>query len=290
MLRIVVACNVAAAVLAVLVQRPAIEAPLTFVSLSAAPIAIAWLSWRAFRHDGINYTKWMVIGWGALALMVLPGIFGSLVNVPLLSLTQMDFLHLAFAMAVFESLVLSISLAHWLRVLEVRRLAAELAAAQDPLTGLLNRRGFNEHSLARKVDEGWAPDAWIAVIDIDHFKGINDRYGHACGDAVLQRLADLLAETRGAGEVAARYGGEEFVLMYTAASQREALAVLDELRRRFAATPTLEGGTRISHSFSAGLVRAADHPASDPDGLVARADAALYAAKRAGRNRVHISA
>lgn len=287
-LRVAIFANLAASLFAIVVQRPEIEAPLTFASLSATPVAIAWLSWRAWRRDGIAYSKWMVIGWGALSITVLPSIFGSLVNVPVLPLTQMDFLQVAFVIAVFESLILSISLANWLRGLEVRRVAAELAAAQDPLTGLLNRRGFTERSLAVRTADGWPDDVWLAVIDIDRFKLINDEYGHAGGDLVLQRLALLLGEACRDGEIAARYGGEEFVLMFRAPSQPDAKTTLERLRRGFANVPTSKGDAQIAHSFSAGLVRAGDHPGSDPDGLVALADAALYAAKRMGRNRVHI--
>lgn len=288
-MKFAILANIAGAAFALLVRQPAIEAPLTFAALTGGPLYIAWLSWRAWRYDGIAYTKWMVLGWGLITLMTLLGVFSSLLDVPWLAFSQIDFVRMAFMATVVESFILSISLAQWLRGLDVRRVAAEIAAAHDPLTGLLNRRGFNEAARSIKQPSGWPDDLWLAAIDIDGFRHINDRYGHAACDVVLERLSRLLTERRKPGDLAARYGGEDFLLLFATSTRPKAVAAVERLRKRFTGSPTVYRDNAIHHTLSAGLVRVADHPDIEPAMLVLLADEALDAAKRAGRNRVHLA-
>jgi diguanylate cyclase (GGDEF)-like protein len=145
-------------------------------------------------------------------------------------------------------------------------------AETDALTGLLNRRGLDT-ALADA-----APGDAVVVIDLDHFKHVNDRYGHAYGDTVLIDFARHLGRVVRASDVVARLGGEEFVLVLGhATSPAVASAVLQRLR---------EGWHTSGHdvTWSAGV--ATRTPDDDPYDTLRRADAALYAAKTAGRNRV----
>ncbi|GAB7041492.1 MULTISPECIES: histidine kinase N-terminal 7TM domain-containing diguanylate cyclase [Catenuloplanes] len=166
----------------------------------------------------------------------------------------------------------------------IELLRADLAeqALRDHLTGLHNRRHLMS-GLTRAV----AADAplSVALIDIDHFKSINDRYGHAAGDTVLIRVATLLSGATRAGELCARYGGEEFVLVLTGT---DAPARIDALRARVATTPIEVGdGRTVTVTFSAGI--AARTGPETPEMLLESADTALYAAKNAGRDRVALA-
>ncbi len=288
-LRLAATACFGAMLFAIIVRWPAIEAPLTFVVLTAGPAYISWLSWRAWRRDGIAHAKWMMLCWAALDITVIAGVFGTLSNVPVTEWSQMDILRVTFALSVCESALLGVSLAQWLRSVDARRIAAEAEAAHDPLTGLLNRRGFEAQMAELTAARSWPGSFWLAVFDIDHFKRINDEHSHAAGDAVLITLARTLADQRRPGEIAARHGGEEFLLVFSQPSPAAALAAVERLRHRFEAVPTAFGEALITHSFSAGLVRAADFPGADTAALVAEADARLYSAKRAGRNRVEAS-
>jgi len=169
----------------------------------------------------------------------------------------------------------------------VRQLAWESRA--DPLTGLLNRRGLDER-LAAELSRAGRDDACLACVqfDLDHFKGINDRYGHDVGDRVLVWVgAIILTESRGA-DVAARAGGEEFVVLLPATSRADARAFAERVRRVVEAGPGARHRDGIPDdltvTISAG-VSAARAPES-ADALLLAADAALYRAKAAGRNRV----
>jgi diguanylate cyclase (GGDEF)-like protein len=162
----------------------------------------------------------------------------------------------------------------------VDRLAAE--ARVDKLTGVLNRRGFEERAtieLERARRQGYAVAA--ATFDIDYFKRVNDEWGHEAGDRVLRHLGAVLStETRGIDAVA-RLGGEEFVALLPRAGEAEGQAYAERVREAFAAGHDLGVG---SVTVSAG-VTAAVAPASVEE-LLAAADSALYAAKRAGRDRI----
>jgi diguanylate cyclase len=178
---------------------------------------------------------------------------------------------------------------------EVRRLTDELHrvredAQTDALSGLLNRRGF-DRELQRLAPSTGTPDGALAVImlDIDHFKKINDTYGHPLGDAVISVVGSLLRECVGQTGVAARYGGEEFAVLLPGQpiAVAENLAQLirtrveqGQIRRRKGDEPI--GGVTIS----AGV--AGWRGGDDVGSLVERADRALYASKRAGRNRVTV--
>ncbi len=159
-------------------------------------------------------------------------------------------------------------------------------AQRDPLTGLLNRRGFVERAekaLARmaKRDEAFA----LLLIDVDHFKAINDRFGHEAGDGVLQRLASRLEELAGTGSHAARLGGEEFALGVAGLSPPALAELADRVRGSLGAlalTDLLGADGRLTVSI--GVAEAS--PTSTFQTLYRRADEALYAAKNAGRNRV----
>lgn len=170
-------------------------------------------------------------------------------------------------------------LEHQLRTIELLRADLAEQAVRDHLTGLHNRRHLMS-GLTRAVTAGGSLS--VALIDIDHFKNINDRYGHAVGDAVLIRVATLLSGATNPGELVARYGGEEFVLVLAGP---DAFTRVDALRDRVAATPIALGdGRTVTVTFSAGV--AARTGPETPEMLLESADTALYAAKNAGRNRV----
>jgi diguanylate cyclase (GGDEF)-like protein len=161
----------------------------------------------------------------------------------------------------------------------VARLEGE--ARTDPLTGLLNRRGFDEHA-AREFAHLGRHDGSVALatVDIDHFKQVNDEWGHVVGDRVLAHLARVLAEEARIVDVAARLGGEEFAVLMPGSGEAGAEAFVERVRDGLeaAADPDLPA-VRIS----AGVV-ATSEPV-DVQVMLERVDRALYAAKRGGRDR-----
>jgi diguanylate cyclase len=175
------------------------------------------------------------------------------------------------------------------RGLARKLLDAERAAVTDVLTGVLNRRGSVaaiEQAQARSRDDG-TPLA-LAVVDIDHFKRFNDRYGHAMGDDVLrfvaQHLASRLADRGGS---VGRLGGEEFVLLLPGDAIGPATGLVDRIRAELAGQvlrSATDGSSMGRISFSAGVAQ--DKPADTTETLLERADKALYTAKRMGRDRV----
>jgi diguanylate cyclase (GGDEF)-like protein len=158
------------------------------------------------------------------------------------------------------------------------------AATTDPLTGLLNRRGFFEAAgiVMRRGQKGMAPVSLLAF-DLDHFKSINDRYGHAVGDTVLQLFAKVARETMRADDVIGRLGGEEFVALL-AGSLTDAAAAAERVRSALAAASIVRNGQHIAATVSIGV--ACGSPLAVVDALITHADAALYRAKAQGRDRV----
>ena len=165
---------------------------------------------------------------------------------------------------------------------------AELAAVTDPLTGVLNRRGALRRLAAAQVAARDAAQALsVAMVDIDHFKRVNDRFGHAMGDEVLRYVAQHLAQAVGADGHVGRIGGEEFVVVLPDAGLKAATGRIDRARAALAARIIRRGddGSSMGRvSFSAGTAQSRDEETADA--LLARADAALYTAKHMGRDRV----
>ncbi|MDE1993482.1 MAG: GGDEF domain-containing protein, partial [Rhizobiaceae bacterium] len=157
------------------------------------------------------------------------------------------------------------------------------AADNDVLTGLLNRRGFERavEGLPDKV----LSSCVVVVCDIDEFKRVNDTYGHAAGDAVIEGFATLIRNRLPAGGVAARFGGEEFVIVLPDHSLDAGALFANALRTTFGNVDRsgLGIGSAVTASFG---VATKDHNEHDLRDRIARADLALYAAKEAGRNRV----
>ncbi len=160
-------------------------------------------------------------------------------------------------------------------------------ADHDHLTGALNRRAFNQRSREML--------AWLAgnhtasamlMLDIDHFKRVNDSHGHATGDAMLVQLARIVRECLRESDVFARLGGEEFAILLPACDDMNATAIAERIRQAFAqARLQTETGQSISATISIGIATA-PQSAEDCSRLLAQADQALYRAKEAGRNRV----
>jgi diguanylate cyclase (GGDEF)-like protein len=160
---------------------------------------------------------------------------------------------------------------------------AERLAQTDFLTGLDNRRAFFEHgqTLANYCERSRLP-LCVVMIDADHFKQINDRYGHAVGDAVLRHLASQIKYSLRKSDVCGRMGGEEFAMLLPDTSLAEATALAERFCQSYAATPMRGEGVEVANTVSIGV--ACD--GYDIDHLLHCADVALYQAKAAGRNRV----
>jgi diguanylate cyclase (GGDEF)-like protein len=162
-----------------------------------------------------------------------------------------------------------------------RERSAELErqAGEDPLTGLPNRR-YAERALAELAKQPLC----VAVADADHFKGVNDRYGHFVGDEVLRQIAAILRDNVRENDFVARYGGEEFLIALSGAGVEDARARCEALRARVAGHPweQIEPGLRVTVSIGlAALPEGGDLPSA-----MTAADQRLYTAKRTGRNRV----
>ena len=165
---------------------------------------------------------------------------------------------------------------------------AEQLAASDSLTGAMSRRAILpliERSLKRAARTG-VPSC-VAMIDLDWFKSINDRFGHLAGDKVLRRLVDLIRAHSRESDVIGRFGGEEFVLLLPGASEHAAARLVERIRGAVAAADWSDIGPAVTVSVSCGI--ASVRPTDTLDGVLARADQALYEAKRGGRNQLCVA-
>ena len=167
-----------------------------------------------------------------------------------------------------------------------KKLAEQMMLSQtDPLTRLPNRQAYNE-KLSKAV-QSWqdnGDDLAVAVIDIDHFKSINDRFGHAAGDKTLQVVGKNLKQQLTENTFMARWGGEEFVLLLPGMNKQKVISLLETMRTKLASLPFKfkQEKVTITASFGASFFNKGD----TPDAVFERADNLLYQAKNSGRNRV----
>jgi diguanylate cyclase (GGDEF)-like protein len=181
-----------------------------------------------------------------------------------------------------------VDLRHLVALVHLRAERAKLMRSimeRDSLTGLLNHSRFKDrlgHELERSQRTGG--EVSLAIIDIDHFKLINDTHGHLIGDRVIRALANSLASGLRRTDIVGRYGGEEFGVIMLDSPPHAAGIAIDKQRRHFGDVEFDASGRSFHSSFSAGLAGSRQHASADD--VIAAADRALYAAKQGGRNRV----
>jgi len=188
-----------------------------------------------------------------------------------------------------EATLLALAVAYRVREHDRARERAEQRARVDPLTGLLNRRALLEqgeglYQLSRRT----GGDLALVLLDLDHFKRINDRYGHAVGDQALITVARVLQQASRRGDLAARWGGEEFVLLLPGAGLDEARTVAERVRSELGHQPVRELGPAIALRASFGVAVQEEH--ENLTELIREADEWLYQAKREGRDQVRSAA
>jgi diguanylate cyclase (GGDEF)-like protein len=193
----------------------------------------------------------------------------------------------------FKAAELNARLRSGRRVLDLQR---ELLAAQEQLAALANYDSltevWNRRVILERLEQELArterehTPLGLILLDIDHFKRINDTLGHSCGDEVLQQVAQRLSETLRQYDCIGRYGGEEFLIVVPNCNLQETFKLAERLRRAISDTPVASAGgpVAVSASFGATAILAEQH--SDPKALIVAADRALYRAKGLGRNRV----
>jgi len=171
------------------------------------------------------------------------------------------------------------------RVERSRQLEAQIS--RDSLTGLLKHASIKEavDTEVLRARRNEKPTT-VVMLDIDHFKTVNDRYGHATGDIVISSIAMLLRQRLRQSDILGRYGGEEFVVVLPDCDQLHAKQLMEEVREGFARLQFNHSGSTFSCTLSAGMAETSKHGSSDGEALLILADEALYAAKRGGRNQI----
>lgn len=185
------------------------------------------------------------------------------------------------------ALLVAVVLQSFLNELHRRDEALQQLAVTDVLTGIANRRGWMERAQAMLAQsQRMGLPTCLVMVDIDHFKPVNDRYGHLVGDRLLAAVAQALHDNVRQEDIVGRMGGEEFAVLLWNTHQEEAIRVAEQLRTRAGAVSVPdETGRSIGCSISLGVAEVAS-PGEALDRVLARADLALYTAKAAGRNRV----
>jgi diguanylate cyclase (GGDEF)-like protein len=193
----------------------------------------------------------------------------------------------AFTLMAGYTMILVSSVSFLLMQKERADFRAQQLASLDPLTQAFNRRTFVELaqkqlSRARRLDTPLS----LVLVDLDHFKSVNDNHGHLAGDRVLQRLADVMRGQLRKEDVLVRYGGEEFCLLLPDVPGPGAVALAGRIRKAVERETFAAGGVEMRLTISAGVAARIDEGPEGLDALIARADEALYMAKHRGRNRV----
>jgi diguanylate cyclase (GGDEF)-like protein len=190
-----------------------------------------------------------------------------------------------------EALLFTISIAFIMLAMAKERAeqSHKTAAMVDPLTGLVNRRGFFLESARISRRQAENPQlAAVLLVDLDNFKSINDRFGHAVGDKVLQIFADTAVQAVRTSDFVGRLGGEEFAAVLHDVGHERALVIAERLRASFAEATSMVDGCPVGATASVGMVFS-DRPEFDASELLIQADKALYEAKERGRNRVEVA-
>jgi diguanylate cyclase (GGDEF)-like protein len=191
----------------------------------------------------------------------------------------------------FEALLFTIAIAFILLAMAKERTEYRhrTAAMVDPLTGIANRRSFLQDGtdLMKRLSARPCPTG-VLLIDLDHFKSINDRFGHAIGDRVLQVFADTAKASTRSSDLIGRLGGEEFAAVLYNVSREKAVALAERIRSAFAEAASDVDGRPVAATVSIGVVLSQD-ATFDVPALLAQADQALYFAKERGRNRVEVA-
>ena len=191
----------------------------------------------------------------------------------------------------FEALLFTISIAFILLAMAKERteLRHRTAAMVDPLTGIANRRSFLQDAaqMAKRHGANPRPTA-VLLIDLDHFKSINDRFGHALGDRVLEIFADSARQSVRSSALLGRLGGEEFAAVLSDTSRDKAAGVAERIRESFAQAAQEVDNRPVCATVSIGLVHCQEAALNVAE-LLAQADQALYIAKERGRNRIEVA-
>jgi diguanylate cyclase (GGDEF)-like protein len=191
----------------------------------------------------------------------------------------------------FEALLFTIAIAFILLAMAKERteFRHKTAAMIDPLTGIANRRAFLHEGteIMKRQSVDGRPGA-VLLLDLDHFKSINDRFGHAIGDRVLQVFAESASANLKPTDLVGRLGGEEFAVVLYDVDRERALILAERIRSAFAAAAVEVDGRPVMATVSVGMVFNEDST-FDVSALLAQADQALYHAKERGRNRVEIA-
>jgi len=254
------------------------------------PLQIAmvlWSLWRPQPPTPLRGAVLLTAGLGLQAvLLVARGVLVATNGMPARGLLQVDGLQSLTFMAAFVVVILS-SLGFILMAKDRADADNRYFAAHDGLTGLFNRRALlltarRDVAHAARMYQPYA----LMMVDIDHFKTVNDSHGHLGGDRVLCHVAELLRARLRAQDMVGRYGGEEFLVLLPSTALHDAVVLAETLRSSVEQSPAMYEGRAISITLSIGVCGGRPQHAEAADALIRRADQALYAAKAAGRNRV----
>jgi diguanylate cyclase (GGDEF)-like protein len=256
---------------------------LVFVGSAVFTLVVAFLAWRR----GNRAAGWFLIAWGMLeTVAIATGVRLLLDRAEHAEMLLYYGLPLSMVAA---AILVALGVADRLREQRAALTDAERRAQTDPLTGVLNRRSLIERldAACLRARARGLPIA-LLFIDLDHFKEINDTFGHAAGDACLSAvIAPIQAELRHS-DVIGRYGGEEFVVILSSADIAAAHPIAERIRNRVSDVRIEGFGPPIQLTCSIG-VATSDTLGVWGEHLIAQADAAVYAAKRSGRNRVQVA-
>jgi diguanylate cyclase (GGDEF)-like protein len=249
--------------------------------------ATAYEFWRGRSEPLVS--RWpaifMFFAHGALYLLRTP--FGAM----LVPTTSVVFESVWLTVLSFEALLFTIAVAFILLAMAKERTEHrhKTASLIDPLTGIANRRAFLQDSEVQLKRQATEPRPMaVMLLDLDNFKAINDRFGHAMGDRVLQVFAEVGSSCMRRYDIFGRLGGEEFAALLVDASRDRALAVAEQIRASFVEATGEVDGKAVVATVSIGVVISYD-AVLDLSALLAQADHALYRAKDNGRNRIEIA-
>jgi diguanylate cyclase (GGDEF)-like protein len=255
---------------------------LGFLLFAVAVIAFQLQPPAGSRARGMVIASFLVAG----AVLVLKAIGSVFVADPLSMLQRPAGFAAVGALAVFAAAIAS-TIAFLLLQKERAENEAQRLATIDPLTGAYNRRTFHEiaeREMAR-ARRGGQPLS-IVMLDIDHFRAVNEKHGHKVGDEVLQKFADVVRSALRKEDMVVRYGGEEFVVLLPEVPGPGAVVVAGRIRRAVAGAPIEAGGHSFPITVSLGVAARLDEGPESIDELLERAGSALALAKERGRNRV----